>query len=126
MLPTFEEHNCFVASRDRDKRNKLVNELVERPEYVDLWTTKWAEALKVIENNNTSAFGSDRKAAFAYYQWIHDQIKKNTPLDKFVRQQVASTGSNLEDPAVNLYTMLPQGAYDPKAMALNLSQLFTA
>jgi hypothetical protein len=125
MLPTMAEHNRFVASKDRDKRNKLVNELLERPEYVDLWTTKWAEALKIVENNNTSAFGSDRKAAFAYYQWIHDQVKKNTPLDQFVRKQVASTGSNLEDPAVNLYTMLPQGNYDPKAVALDVAQLFT-
>jgi hypothetical protein len=125
MLPTVDEHNRFVASKDRDKRNKLVNELLDRPEYVDLWTTKWAEALKIIESNHTSAFGTDRKAAFAYYQWIHDQIKKNTPLDQFVRKQVASTGSNLEDPAVNLYTMLPQGSYDPKAVALDVAQLFT-
>jgi hypothetical protein len=47
------------------------------------------------------------------------------PLDQFIRAQVASTGSNLENPAVNLYTMLPQGQYDPKAVAQDVAQLFT-
>ena len=125
LPPTVEEYKRFVSSKERDKRARLVDELLERPEYVDVWTAKWAELLKVGEHPNTSAFGSDRKAAYAYYEWIHEQIQKNTPLDRFVRMQVASTGSNLEDPAVNLYTMLPQGQYDPKAMALDVAQLFT-
>ncbi len=125
LLPAAEEYRRFLASRDRDKRGKLVNELLERPEYVDLWTAKWADALKVVADNNTSGFGTDRKAAFAYYQWIHDRVQKNAPLDQFVRAQVASAGSNLEDPAVNLYTMLPHGNYDPKAVALDVAQLFT-
>ncbi len=36
-------------------------------------------------------------------------MKKDTPLDQFVRAQIASTGSNIQDPAVNLYTMIPAG-----------------
>ena len=125
LPPTRAEYQRFLESRERDKRARLVNELLERPEYVDLWAAKWAEMLKVIGNQTTSAFGSDRKAAYAYYQWIHEQVKENTPLDRFVRRQVASQGSNLADPAVNLYTMLPGGNYDPKATALDVAQLFT-
>lgn len=125
LPPTRAEYQRFLESRERDKRARLVNELLERPEYVDLWAAKWAEMLKVIGNQTTSAFGSDRKAAYAYYQWIHEQVKENTPLDRFVRRQVASQGSNLADPAVNLYTMLPGENYDPKATALDVAQLFT-
>jgi len=124
LPPTREDHDRFVADRDPAKRAKLVDQLLARPEFADLWTERWAETLKVRSDNNSS-FGTDRKAAFEYYEWIHDQVKKNAPLDRFVQAQLASTGSNLQNPAVNLYTMLPQGQYDPKAVAQDVAQVFT-
>jgi hypothetical protein len=52
-------------------------------------------------------------------------MKKDVPLDQFVRAQIAGSGSNIQDPAVNLYTMIPAGNYDPKAVALDVAQVFT-
>ena len=52
-------------------------------------------------------------------------MKRDVPLDQFVRAQVAGTGSNLSNPAVNLYTMMPQGQYDAKAVAQDVAQVFT-
>ena len=124
LPPTVKEYQRFIGSRDREKRAELVNELMEREEFADIWATKWAETLKVISQENAT-FGTDRKAALAYYRWIREQIRNNAPLDKFVRAQIASTGSNFDDPAVNLYTMLPQGLYDPKDVAQDVSELFT-
>jgi hypothetical protein len=124
LPPTPDQYRSFLEDRDRDKRAKLVDRLLERDEFADLWATKWAETLKVASDNN-SAFGTDRKAAYVYYEWIRDQVRKDTPLDQFVRVQLASTGSNLQDPAVNLFTMLPQGQYDPKAVAQDVAQVFT-
>jgi hypothetical protein len=124
LLPSTRQVEAFLASKDRDKRAKVVNELLERDEFADLWATKWAEMLKVTSQDNAT-FGTDRKAALSYYRWIREQIHKNTPLDQFVRAQIASTGSNFEDPQVNLYTMLPQGRYDAKDVAQDVSELFT-
>jgi Protein of unknown function (DUF1549)/Protein of unknown function (DUF1553) len=124
LPPTPDEFSAFVGSKDKDKRSKLVDTLLTRDEFNDLWATKWAEMLKIVSDNNSS-FGTDRKAAYEYYEWIREQVKKNTPLDKFARMQIASKGSNLQDPAVNLYTMLPQGQYDAKAVAQDVAQIFT-
>jgi hypothetical protein len=124
LPPTPAEYERFMHDHDRDRRAKLVDELLARDEYADLWAAKWAETLKVRSDNN-SAFGTDRKAAYEYYEWIREQVKKDEPLDRFVRVQVASAGSNLQNPAVNLYTMLPQGQYDPKAVAQDVAQVFT-
>jgi Protein of unknown function (DUF1549)/Protein of unknown function (DUF1553) len=121
---TPKEYQSFIASKDKGKRTKLIDQLLERDEFADLWATKWAEILKVASDNNAS-FGTDRKAAFDYYEWIREQVKKDTPLDQFARTQIASKGSNLQDPAVNLYTMLPQGQYDAKAVAQDVAQIFT-
>jgi hypothetical protein len=124
LPPTPEEFRAFVVSRDKDKRAKLVDTLLARDEFNDLWATKWSEMVKIVSDNNSS-FGTDRKAALDYYEWIRAQVKKNTPLDQFARMQIASKGSNLQDPAVNLYTMLPQGQYDAKAVAQDVTQIFT-
>ena len=124
LPPKREDYFAFLKNKSRDKRARLIDDLLARPEFADLWTAKWAETLMVRSDNN-SAFGTDRKAAYEYYEWIHEQIKRNAPLDQFVRAQVAGKGSNLTNPAVNLYTMLPQGQYDPKAVAQDVAQVFT-
>jgi hypothetical protein len=124
LPPSPEEYDAFMKSHDRDKRPKLIDALLQRDEFADLWTAKWAEMLKIVSNGNSS-YGTDRKAAYSYYEWIHEQMRRNTPLDQFVRAQIAATGSNMKDPAVNLYTMIPQGQYDPKAVALDVAEVFT-
>jgi hypothetical protein len=122
LPPTVAEYEKFMKTPNRAK---LVDELMEREEFADLWAAKWSETLKVIGETNTTTNGADRKAAYIYYEWIREQMRKNTPLDKFVRMQVASTGSNFDDAPVNLYTMLPSGRYDPKDVAQDIAQLFT-
>ena len=124
LPPKPEDYFAFLKDHSRDKRARLIDDLLERPEFADLWAAKWAETLMVRSDNN-SAFGTDRKAAYEYYEWIHGEIKRNVPLDQFVRAQVAGKGSNLTNPAVNLYTMLPQGQYDAKAVAQDVAQVFT-
>jgi hypothetical protein len=124
LPPIQAEYERFMKDPAKDKRAKLVDELLARTEFADLQATRWAETLKVRSDNNSS-FGTDRKAASAYYDFIHKRMVEDEPLDRFVREQVASTGSNLKSPAVNLYTMLPQGQYDPKAVAQDVAEIFT-
>src|SRR5262249_30261173 len=52
MLPTEEEFASFTADVDPEKRAKLVDRLLERREFSELWAMKWAEVLKVKSNNN--------------------------------------------------------------------------
>ena len=125
LPPTEEEYKRYMADRAADKRAKLIDALMARVEFADVWATHWAEWLKVRSDHNNAAFGTDRKAAYAYYGWIREQMKRDTPLDQFVRAQVAGTGSNLQNPPVNLYTMLPQGQFDPKGVAQDFAQVFT-
>jgi hypothetical protein len=124
LPPTSDEYRKFLADRAPDKRAKLIDGLLARDEYADLWATKWSDWLKIRSDNN-SAFGTDRKAASEYYDWIREQMKANAPLDQFVKAQVAGAGSNLQNPPVNLYTMLPQGQFDAKGVAQDVAQVFT-
>src|SRR5262249_24579833 len=47
ILPTPAEVQKFVADRSPDKRAKLIDALLERPEFVDYWAYKWSDLLLV-------------------------------------------------------------------------------
>jgi len=125
LPPTVEEYRRFLASPAADRRDRLVDELIARDEFADLWAARWGEALKVLGDSYTP-LASDEKAAEAYYDWIRTQMARNTPLDEFVRAQLTASGTNLVDGPVNLYTMVPQNTrFVPKDFAQDFAQLFT-
>ncbi|MSR66048.1 MAG: DUF1553 domain-containing protein [Pedosphaera sp.] len=96
-LPTADESRAFLASKDPQRRAKLVDQLLARPEYVDYWTLKWADALRV----DRLALG--HKDAYAYYQWIHETVKANKGLDRMARELLLAEGPLTEQPAGLFY-----------------------
>jgi hypothetical protein len=89
IIPTVEEVRTFVADKAPDKRTRLVNRLLERPEFVDLWTLKWNDTLR----NNPQL---TRLGLLPYSHWIRDQIRQNRPFDQFVRDLLTASGKNAE------------------------------
>ncbi|HEX7448109.1 MAG TPA: DUF1549 and DUF1553 domain-containing protein [Pirellulales bacterium] len=101
VLPTPDEVRAFLADGSADKRDKLVESLLSRPEFVDYWAYKWSDLLLV---------NSERlrpPAMWAYYRWIRNQVEANTAWDEFVRQIVTAKGSTLENGAANFYLLHP-------------------
>lgn len=125
LPPTPAAHDAFVKDRNPTKRAQLIDELMARTEFADVWATQWAETLKLTNTTGNDTAGTDLKAIYSYYDWIRDQMRRDVPLDRFAKTQIQAVGSTFENPAANLYTMLPQGNYDPKAMAQDVTQVFT-
>lgn len=124
-LPSVEEYRAFMADTSKDKRTTLVDRLIASDGFTDLWTNLWAEMLRV-KGGNYAPLATHMKAAAAYYDWIHDQMAKNRPLNEFIADQVTATGSNLTNGPVNFYTMLVHDAkFTPKNFASDFSQLLT-
>ena len=46
--------NRFIADTDPKKRDKLVDELLGRKEFVELWVMKWAELLQIRSDGNSA------------------------------------------------------------------------
>ena len=65
LLPTAEEYDRFMSSTDPNKRAKLVDELLDRKEFAEMWVKKWAELLQIRSSNQVSY-----KAMFLYYNWL--------------------------------------------------------
>lgn len=117
VLPKPEEVRAFLADARPDKRARLIDSLLERPEYADYWALKWADLLGV----NRRAIQA--KGTYSFHLWIRDRIERNAPFDGVVRDLIAAEGSTFVNPPVNFYRN-DRVAKDPQLLAQNTAQLF--
>jgi hypothetical protein len=113
-LPTADETRAFLADAASDKRDKLIDHLLSRPEFVDYWAYKWSDLLLL------SGERLRPEAIKAYYGFIRKSVEQNKPWDKFVYEIVTASGSTHENGAANFYAL----HQDPEEMAETVSQAF--
>lgn len=100
-LPTADEARRFLTDQRADRRARLVDELLQRPEFADYWALKWADLLRV----DRQALG--HKRAYSYYKWIRESLAANKPLDQFARELVTAEGPLAEVGPANFYKVVP-------------------
>jgi hypothetical protein len=115
MLPTPEEYRNFIADGSPDKRAKLVDNLLNRKEFAEMWVLKWAELLQVRSSNTVSY-----KAMLQYFTWLQDKIARNVPVNEWVQELLAASGGTFDSPATNFY----QGETDILKVSENVAQVF--
>jgi Protein of unknown function (DUF1549)/Protein of unknown function (DUF1553) len=113
-LPTADEARSFLADPAADKRDRLIDSLLSRPEFIDYWTYRWSDLLLL------SGERLRPKAIEAYYAWIRERVARNQPWDQFVKELVTATGSTHENGAANFYAL----HQDPEGMAETVAQAF--
>lgn len=114
ILPTASEARRFVADKDPQKRAKLVDRLLKRPEFADYWALKWSDLLRNEEKT------LDRKGVQNFYKWIRNSIATGKPLNRFARELISSRGSTYKRPASNFYRAMR----DPFTRGEATAQLF--
>ncbi|MCA9137431.1 MAG: DUF1549 domain-containing protein [Planctomycetales bacterium] len=114
-LPTPEEYERFIADADPSKREKLVDELLDRKEFVELWVMKWAELL-MIRTTQQIAY----KPMLRYYNWLQERLANEVPIDKMVQELLGASGGTFENAATNYYQM----ETDPLKVSENVAQVF--
>jgi hypothetical protein len=115
VLPTSEETEQFLADTDPAKREKLVDKLLARKEFVELWVMKWSELLQIRSTQYVSY-----KATLLYYTWLQEQIAGNVPIDEMVKKLLAAEGGTFSNPPTNYF----QAEQDRLKTAENVAQVF--
>jgi hypothetical protein len=115
QLPTEEEYAAFVNDKDGQKRAKLIDRLLERKEFAEIWAMKWSEMLMIKSGGDVSY-----KSMFLYSSWLTDKIANNVPLDQMVRELLSASGGTFRSPATNFY----QIERDTLKTAENVAQTF--
>ncbi len=115
-LPAPEETRAFLASTDPKKRDKKIDELLERPEFTKIWVMKWAELLQIRTDNNQFQY----KSALQYYSWLEDKFAKNVPINELVQDLLFASGGTFANPAANFYKV----ETDMLKLTENVAQVF--
>lgn len=89
-LPTPEEIIAFLADKSPNKRQMKVNELLERPEYVAWWTTKFADYVGISDSNMQEQF-MPKEQSRHFYDWVAKRLQDNVGYDKLVEGLVLAT-----------------------------------
>ena len=117
LLPSPADRIRFLNDPGSKKREKLVDELLARREFVDLWVMKWAELLKIRSSDGQRV---SYKATLLYFNWLEQQIQNNVPFDQIVRQLIWADGGTFKNPAANYYQL----ESDPLKLAEDTAQVF--
>ena len=97
-LPTDKEVQSFLADASHDRRDRLIDRLLDSPAYADQFSNKWNFVLR-----NHKVNGEDTPGTMLFHQWLWDKMYDNTPYDKFVREIITATGDPQINPAVTWY-----------------------
>ncbi|MBI3821926.1 MAG: DUF1553 domain-containing protein [Planctomycetes bacterium] len=114
ILPAPGDVAEFLGSKDPTKRAKLIDQLLERPEYADFWTLKWSDVFRSTRKT------IQLKGTHVFQKWMHNHIDKNTGFDQVVYEVITSGGSTFANPAANYYRV----SRDPTTLAETTAQLF--
>ncbi len=99
VLPGAEDVETFLADKSPTKRQALIDKLMERDEFVDYWAYKWSDLFLV----SSRKLGST--AMWTFYDWVRDNVKRNTPWDKVATAIFTSSGSSRENGALNYFVL---------------------
>jgi hypothetical protein len=121
LYPKPEEVLAFLTDKRPDKRSQLVDVLLQRKEFTELWVMKWSELLQIRSGinggNNQPPF---YKNSLLYYNWLADRIGQNQPLNEVVVDLLSANGGTVSNPPVNFY----QTELDKLKLSENVAQVF--
>ncbi len=114
-IPTADEATAFMQDSAADKRERLIDRLLDSPEYADFFTNKWNMVLR-----NKGQKDAERETTFGFHQWIWNSLYENKPYDQFVREIITATGDPRWNPPVTWY----REVVGAEALAEDAAQLF--
>jgi hypothetical protein len=115
-LPTKAETEQFLADKDPQKDEKLIDRLLAGGDYADYFASKWSAVLR----NRRASDKDDPKPTFAFHAWLRDGLDRNKPYDQMVREVLTSSGEAPAQPPVAWYREVK----DATAQLEDTAQLF--
>jgi hypothetical protein len=115
-LPDAAAVTAFAVDADPQKRDKLIDRLLETPEYAYFFANKWADVLRVKRRN----LPSRAAGTFAFHGWIREAVAADRPYDVFARDIVTATGDELRSPP----TFWFREVTTPESFVDDVSQVF--
>lgn len=116
VIPTYDEAREFLASEATEKRQKLIDKLLESPRYAqhqaDLWDL-------ILFGRNPPGFGTDRRDGIQ--RWLKESFAANKPYDQLVKELLKAEGNSVEQGPAMYYV---QYRNQPEDLNEQVTQIF--
>jgi hypothetical protein len=116
LLPTLEETRKFIDSKDPQKRARLIDELLERPEYAEVWATTFADLFR------TGLLQQGTKGSRLMYNYLRASVRDDKPYNQFATEILTAAGNLDQQPISNFWWT--EEVPKPESHATNVSQVF--
>jgi hypothetical protein len=116
VLPSLEETRAFMEAEDPGKRARLIDTLLERPEFAEVWATRFSDLFRV------GLLDQGNKGGRLIYNWIRKSIRDDKPYNEFVTELLTASGNLFYNPTANFYYVTEFA--EPENYATNISQVF--
>lgn len=103
-LPSATEARTFLADSSSDKRSRLIDDLLQRPEYADYWALQMADLLQNRRERDHDVRGV--KGVRSMHNWIREQMAKNRPWNEMTRDLLTGTGDAVHHPEIGYFIVL--------------------
>src|SRR6185503_3187017 len=91
MPPKPDKVRAFLEDKSAGKRDKVIDQLIGSPDFLESWANKWADLLQCNSEN------LGQKSVRLYRDWIRKSLAANQPYDKFVREILLAQGSSWQN-----------------------------
>jgi hypothetical protein len=100
-LPTPDEVKAYSTDTHPDKQARLIDRLLDRPEYASFFALKWGD---ILRNRGRGYSTSQQRPGTALFAgWIRDSLAANMPYDRFVSAILTAAGSQETNPPTVWY-----------------------
>ena len=116
LLPTLDDSARFLESKDPQKRAHLIDELMDRPEFAEVWATRFSDLLRV------GLYDQRSKGGRLMYSWLRKAMLEDKPYNQFATELLTASGNLYFNPPSNFYYITEFS--EPDNIATNVSQVF--
>jgi hypothetical protein len=97
LPPSNEEVESFLADESSDAYARLVDRLLDSPQYGERWGRHWLDLVRYSESDGYRADGY-RPTMWRYRDWVIQSFNNDKPFDQFVREQIAGDELDPQNP----------------------------
>lgn len=119
QLPAIRQSKIYVKSSNPNKRAELVEELLSSDKFVDYWTMRFCDILRVKSEFPINLWPN---AVYVYHNRVRQFVEQNETWESFGRKLLTSQGSNFRDAEVNFFRATDKR--NPNGWAESVAQTF--
>jgi hypothetical protein len=88
LPPTPQQIDAFVRDARPDAFSRLVNQLLDSPQYGERWAQHWLDVVRFAETDGFE-YDTHRTEAYRYRDYVIRAFQNDKPYDRFILEQIA-------------------------------------